>query len=178
MMRLVPDSPVSVFETNRLTLLQLTPDDATFILELVNDPAWLRFIGDRGVRTLEDARAYILKGPVASYERHGFGLYLVKRKEDGALIGICGLLKRDTLPDVDVGFAFLPQFTRQGYGFEAAAATLTYGHRVLGLQRIVAVTSPDNVASIRLLERLGFRFEKMIRLSADAPEISLYGSDL
>jgi len=166
---------MTVFETSRLALSRLTPDDAAFILELVNDPAWLRFIGDRGVRTLDDARGYILKGPVASYEKHGFGLFLVKRKEDGAPIGMCGLLKRETLPDVDVGFAFLPQFTRQGYGYEAASASITYGRRVLGLKRIVAVCSPDNTASISLLEKLGLKYEKPVRLTPEADEISLYG---
>ena len=169
---------MTVFETTRLTLRRLTTDDATFILELVNDPSWLRFIGDRGVRTLEDARAYLLKGPMASYERYGFGLFLVRRKEDGQSIGICGLLKRDVLPDVDIGFAFLPQFTRMGYAFEAASATLGYGRGALALKQIVAVTSPGNAASVRLLEKLGLKFEKMVRLTAEAPEISLYGVDL
>jgi len=165
-------------ETSRLSLHRLTTDDAEFILELVNDPSWLRFIGDRGVKTLDDARAYILKGPaVSSYERFALGQFLVRRKADGVAIGICGLLKRPALEDVDVGFAFLPQFTRQGYAFEAATAILAYGRRELGLIRIVAVTSPDNSASIRLLEKLGLRFEKNIRLSADAPELRLYGSD-
>lgn len=166
------------FETSRLTLHPLTPDDAAFILVLVNDPSWLRFIGDRGVKTLDDARAYISKGPaVSSYERFVLGHFLVRRKDDGVAIGICGLLKRATLEDVDVGFAFLPPFTRQGYAFEAVAATLAYGRRELGLTRIVAVTSPDNAASIRLLEKLGLSYEKNVRLSADAPEISLYGSN-
>jgi RimJ/RimL family protein N-acetyltransferase len=168
---------VNEYETDRLALRRLTPDDAEFVLGLLNDPSWLRFIGDRGVRTLDDARAYILKGPVASYERHGFGLFLTVRKEDGIPIGICGLLKRDTLPDADVGFAFLPQFWSKGYGFEAAAATLAYGRKAHGLKRIVAVTSPDNAGSIRVLEKLGLRYEKMIRLTPDAAEIKLFGID-
>ena len=164
-----------IFETSRLSVRRLTLEDAPFILELVNDPAWLRYIGDRGVRNLEDARAYLTKGPLASYERFGFGLFLVGRKEDQASIGICGLLKRDTLPDVDIGFAYLPAFTRQGYAFEAASGTLTYGRDHLGLKRVIAICSPENAASIRLLERLGFRFERPVRMAADAAEISLYG---
>ena len=168
---------MTVLETSRLRLRRLTADDASFILELVNDPAWLRYIGDRGVRNADDARAYLAKGPLASYERHGFGLNLVERKADGAALGICGLLKRDTLPEVDVGFAYLPQFTGQGYAHEAATATLAHGRNVLGLTRIVAITSPENQPSVRLLTKLGLVFEKTIRLTPEAPEVSLYGVD-
>jgi RimJ/RimL family protein N-acetyltransferase len=100
--------------TERLELVHLTLEDAPFILELVNDPAWLRFIGDRGVRTLAQAEAYLQDGPLASYATHGFGLYLVRRKSDGAPLGMCGLLKRPSLPQPDIGFAYLPQFTGQG----------------------------------------------------------------
>ena len=109
-----------VLETDRLILRQLSIEDDAFILELVNDPLWLRFIGDRGVRTLDEARNYILKGPVAMYERAGFGLYLVERKIDGVPMGICGLIKRDVLDDVDLGFAFLPEYRGQGYATESA----------------------------------------------------------
>jgi RimJ/RimL family protein N-acetyltransferase len=168
---------VIVLETDRLILRHLAPDDAAFILELLNDPGWLRFIGDRGIRTIEEARAYILKGPVVSYERHGFGLYLAARKADKVPIGICGLLKRDALPDVEVGFALLPQFYGQGYAFEAAAASMAHGRSRLGLTRIAAVTVPGNERSIHLLEKLGLRFEKMIQLSANAPEIKLFVSE-
>jgi len=168
---------VIILETDRLILRRLVPDDAAFILELLNDPGWLRFIGDRGVRTLDDARAYILKGPVVSYERHGFGLYLTARKVDNVPIGICGLLRRAALPDVEVGFALLPQFCGQGYALEAAAASLAHGRSQLGLKRIAAVTVPGNERSIRLLEKLGLRFEKMIQLSAGAPEIKLFASE-
>ncbi len=166
-----------VFETERLVLRRLEPDDAPFILELLNDPGWLRFIGDRGVRNLEDARAYILKGPVASYARHGFGLYLTVRKTDGAPIGICGLLKREDLPDVEVGFALLPQFCGQGYALEAAAASIAHGRSQLGLKRIAAVTAPGNERSIHLLEKLGFRFEKTARLSVNTSEVNLFAAE-
>ena len=169
---------MSVIETPRLALRQLTPDDAAFILALLNDPTWLRFIGDRGIRSLADARAYILNGPVASYTQHGFGLWLVSRKADAVPVGLCGLLKRDVLDDVDLGFAFLQPHQAQGYGEESAAATLVYARSILGLQRLVAVTSPDNAGSIRLLEKLGLCYEKMIRLAPAAEEIRLFAINL
>ncbi len=165
---------MNVLETNRLALRQLAIEDAGFILELVNEPAWLRFIGDRGVRTLEDARAYILKGPIDSYRRFGFGLYLTELKADRIPIGICGLVKRDSLPDVDIGFAFLPKFWGQGYAQESASAVLAFAQNTLGLKRLVAVTNPDNQRSIRVLEKLGLRFEKIVRLSEDGPELKLF----
>ena len=165
---------MNVIETPRLALRQLTVEDDAFIYELVNDPAWLRFIGDRGVRTVADARAYILKGPVASYAQHGFGLWLTLRKAGGVPIGMCGLIKRETMEDVDVGFAILPEFREQGYAFESASASLNYGRDVLKLKRIVAVCSPDNAGSIRVLEKLGLRYEKMIRMTPDAAEIKLF----
>ena len=161
-----------------MTLRRLETGDAEFILGLLNDPSFLRFIGDKGVRTLDDAREYISNGPVASYERFGFGLYLTERKEDRVPIGICGLLKRESLKDVDMGFAFLPQFWSKGYAFEAASAVMAHGRNVLGLGRIVAITSPDNEASIRLLEKLGLKFESMARLSEDSPEIRLFASEV
>jgi len=165
---------VKILDTTRLTLRQLTPDDAAFIHELLNDPTWLRFIGDRGIRNLDDARSYIANGPVASYAQHGFGLWLVERRTDRVATGICGLLKRATLPDVDIGFAFLEKYQRLGYGSECAAATLAYGRDVLGLKKIVAVTQPDNAGSIRVLEKLGLRYEKMVQLSPTAPAVMLF----
>jgi RimJ/RimL family protein N-acetyltransferase len=173
----VLDNPVSVLETDRLVLRRLSFDDAAFILQLLNEPSFLRFIGDKGVRTLDDARNYILSGPIASYERFGFGLYLTQLKASGVPIGICGLLKRDALKDVDLGFAFLPQFWRNGYAFESAAAVMAYGRNAFGLKRIVAITSPDNEASIGVLERLGFGFEEMVRMSKD-DEVKLFGVNL
>ena len=164
-----------VLETDRLVLRRLTLNDAPFIVELLNEPSFLRFIGDRGVRDLQTARQYLLKGPVASYEKHGFGLNLVFLKESGDPIGICGLLKRDTLPDPDLGFAFLPAHWRKGYAAESAAAILTHGRRAFGLERIVAITSPDNVASIGVLEKIGLRFERLTRLGDDPREVRLFG---
>jgi len=169
---------LTVIETNRLVLRRLSPDDAEFINELLNQPSFLRYIGDKEVRNSADAVRYIQTGPLASYERFGFGLYLVELKETGVPIGICGLLKRDSLPDVDIGFAFLPNFWSQGYAFESASAVMTYGRDVLGLRRIVAITSPDNDPSIRLLEKIGLRFERLIKLSEDQSEVRLFTSNV
>jgi RimJ/RimL family protein N-acetyltransferase len=165
---------MKILETDRLVVRQLTLDDAAFILELVNDPDWLRFIGDRGVRTLDDARNYLRNGPLAMYERVGFGLYLVERKSDGVSLGMCGLIKREGLDDVDIGFAYLPQFRAQGHAFEAASATLAYGRQTFDLKRIVAITSLDNDRSIQLLGKLGFTFEKIIQLSDGGEELKLF----
>lgn len=164
---------MKVLETDRLIIRWLTIEDAAFILELVNDPSWLRFIGDRGVRALEDARNYILKGPVEMYGRLGFGLYLVELKDEGVPIGTCGLIKRDSLKDVDIGFAFLPSFRGRGYAYEAASAVLAYGKNTLGLERIVAIVSPGNDRSIRLLEKLGLQFEQRVQLS-ERDEVKLF----
>jgi RimJ/RimL family protein N-acetyltransferase len=168
---------MQIIETERLALRELDATDAPFILRLVNDPSWLRFIGDRGIRTVADAEGYIAKGPAVSYAQHRFGLWLVSRKADGAPLGMCGLLKRDTLDDVDIGFAFLPEFGGQGYAREAAVATLAHGRAAFGLKRIVAITAPDNTRSIQLLGKLGFRFERMIRLVPDKPETKLFASE-
>jgi len=166
-----------VLETARLTLRHLSIGDAEFILRLLNEPSFLRYIGDKGVRNLDDARQYILNGPVASYERNGFGLYLVELKDDGTPIGISGLVKRDTLPEPDIGFAFLPAYWSQGYAVESAAAVMTYAREVLGLTRIAAITSPDNNASEKLLGKIGLRFERMIKLSDDGDEAKLFASE-
>lgn len=166
-----------LFETDRLALSKLTAEDAPFILELLNDQAFLKYIGDRKVRTLEEARMYILNGPIKSYRKHGFGLYLTTLKKYGTPIGICGLLKRDNLDDADIGFAFLPEFRRQGFGYEATSATLQYGRDQLGLKRIVAITQANNKGSIRLLEKLEMQYQRIIRLSENEPELQLYGRD-
>jgi RimJ/RimL family protein N-acetyltransferase len=167
-----------VLETNRLRLRRLEVDDADFILRLLNEPSFLQNIGDKGVRTRDDARLYILNGPIASYEKFGFGLYLVELRESGAPVGICGLLKRDVLEDVDIGYALIPEFWSKGYAVESVSAVMSYASKVLGLKRVVAVVNPDNQSSIRLLERIGFRFERMVRLSDGGPEIKLFASDV
>jgi RimJ/RimL family protein N-acetyltransferase len=163
-----------VCETLRLRLRHLIPHDAAFILELLNEPEFIRNIGDREVRTLEDARRYIRSGTVTGYEKSGFGLYLVELREDGTPIGVCGLLKRDYLQDVDVGFALRETFRNRGYAFEAACAVMRHGQQVLGLGRIVAITAPDNHASIKLLRRLGLEFERNIQVPDVARETSLF----
>lgn len=168
---------MNVLETARLTLRRLIVDDAPFVLELLNDPAWLRFIGDRGVRTVDEATKYILAGPVAMYEQLGFGLYLTERKSDRVPLGLCGLIKREGLADVDIGFAFLPQFRGCGYAFEAATATMAYGRCTFGLKRIVGITSPENDASIRLLEKIGLKYECLVRLPKFGAESMLFAWD-
>ncbi|WP_225411621.1 GNAT family N-acetyltransferase [Stigmatella hybrida] len=165
---------MKVLETDRLLLRRLSTEDAEFILKLVNEPSWLRFIGDKGVRNLDDARNYLLTGPLAMYSRFGFGLYHVSLKDSGLPIGLCGLIRRETLPDVDIGFAFLPGFWSQGYGYEAASSVLAYGFHTLGLKRIVAITSLDNHSSIKLLGRLGLTFERLITLSAGGETLRLF----
>lgn len=170
--------PAPVLRTARLALDRITEDDAAFILTLLNEPSFLQFIGDRGVRTLDDARAYIAAGPVASYDAHGFGLYLVRRTADDAPVGMCGLLRRPTLDDADVGFAFLPSFWGQGYAREAAAAVLTHAKRDFGLTRLVAIVSPGNTASTRLLDALGLRYEETRRLTPQDKEVQIFGCTL
>src|SRR5580698_5337536 len=164
----------SVIRTARLDLRELDPGDAEFILELLNEPGFIRFIGDKGVRTLADARDYIHHGPKDSYARNGFGLYAACLR-DGTPIGMCGLVKRDGLDDPDVGFAFLSRYWSKGYAVESAGAVLSYAVEVLHLERIVAITSPDNWSSIAVLEKIGFKFERMIRLVDHSPELKLFG---
>ena len=160
---------MAICETERLRLRHLSGSDAEFILDLLNDPDFVRGIGDRAVRTLAEARHYILTGPVASYERFGFGLYLVETRQPMRSIGICGFLRRDSHPDVEIGFAFLPAGRGQGYAQEAATAALGFGTRSLRMTRIVALTALDNQRSGKLLEKLGFQFERTICLAGLEP---------
>jgi RimJ/RimL family protein N-acetyltransferase len=168
-----------LLETPRLRLRPFTLEDASFIVVLLNSPGWLAFIGDRGVRTDEDARRYLAAGPIASYaQHHGLGLYRVARREDDAPVGMCGLLRRDTLPDVDVGFALLPEHCGCGYASEAAEAVIAHGRAAFGLRRVAGITKPDNVASIRVLEKLGLRFQREITLPPQHETLSYYARDL
>lgn len=162
-----------VIDTSRLHLRFLAPDDAPFILALLNDADFLRYIGDRGVRTLEDATAYITNGPVAMYEQHGHGLYLVIERDTLVPAGICGVLKRDTLDEPDLGFAFLPAFRGRGYAREAASATVDFARITLGLPSLAAVVQADNDRSVRLLIALGFRHAGTVRLAPDAQDLLL-----
>ena len=165
-------------ETARLTLRRLELEDAAFIVRLLNEPSFIENIGDRAVRSIEDAHRYLREGPMAMYEDYGFGLWHVARNSDGAAVGTCGLLKRDNLPDVDIGYAFLPEFWGLGYAIEAAEATMRHGAGKFGLKRIIAVVSQGNNASIRVLEKLGMRHERMFAMRPDEPEVRLYGRTL
>jgi RimJ/RimL family protein N-acetyltransferase len=166
---------MSLIETARLQLRHLDYDDAPFIVDLLNQEAFIHFIGDKGVRDIAGACEYLRQGPLESYWRHGFGLYLTSLRDGGTPIGICGLVKRDALEDVDVGFAFLPQYAGRGYATESAAAVLEHGYRVFRLKRIVGITAPDNQASIAVLQKIGLRFERLVRLGADGKQVNLFG---
>jgi RimJ/RimL family protein N-acetyltransferase len=168
---------MKIIETERLLLRLFTEDDAEFVFELVNEPGWIQNIGDRGVGTIEDARRFIANRLAASYERFGFGLYLVELKESGASAGMCGLVKRDSLEDVDIGFAFLERFWSKGYALESAAVVLDYAQNALGLKRIAAIVSPGNQGSIKLLEKLNLHFERMIKMPGEDEEIKLFARD-
>jgi ribosomal-protein-alanine N-acetyltransferase len=161
-------------ETDRLLLRYVTPGDAAFILKLLNEPSFIENIGDKRVRTLEEASQYLIDGPLKSYARYGHGLYLVELRHSIQPIGMCGLLKRDRFRDVDLGYAFLPEFWSRGYAYEAASAVLTFGRSSLGLSRILALVSPGNAASIKMLRKLGFAFAGFAKLEANAPDVCLY----
>jgi RimJ/RimL family protein N-acetyltransferase len=163
-----------IVETQRLLIRELTIDDAEFIFRLVNEPSFLENIGDKGVRNLEDARQFILNGPWASHRERGYGQFLVELKEGGDPIGVCGLLYRESLNLSDVGGAFLPQYWGRGFAPEAARAVIEYGRSTLGIGSIVALTKKDNLPSIRVLEKLGMSFEKIVKMSDDDPGTALY----
>jgi RimJ/RimL family protein N-acetyltransferase len=167
---------MNVLQTGRLWLRELASDDAAFMRQLLNEPTFVHFIGDRGVRSLDDARSYIAHGPVASYAREGFGLYLVVLKQDVVPIGICGLLRRPGSEDVEIGFAFLRRFWSAGYAFESAAAVMAHAAGTLGLKRITAITSPQNLASIRLLRKLGLQSQRRW-CAPDGAELELFASN-
>jgi len=174
----ISNPTLRVIETERLSLRQFFLADAAFIRELLNEPSFIQNIGDRGVRTLSDAEKYLETGPIASYARNGFGLYLVLLKESNEPIGMAGLIKRDTLEDVDVGYAFLPRYWSKGYAIESVLALMEYAKNIVRLQRVVAIVDPANQGSIRVLEKAGFQFEKMVRLSDDDIELKLFGIEI
>ena len=163
-----------VIQTERLILRKFTLNDADFMLELLNTPAWLRFIGDRNVRTIEEAEQYLLNGNIRSYQEYGFGFYVVVIKETQKSIGICGIVKREGLEDVDIGFAFFQQFMGNGYGYEAASAVLNYALNDLKIKRIIAIVDPENAVSISLIKKIGLQFEKMVQLSQKDIELMLF----
>ena len=169
---------MKILETKRLILQKVSLEDASIILALLNEPSFIRNIGDRGVRTFEDASKYISNRLIASYKNFGFGIYLVVLKDTGSAVGICGLVKRDGLDDVDIGYAFFPQYWEKGYASEAAQAVKEYARNTIGLDRLVAITDPANQGSIRVLEKIGLKFEKRVKLSEDDIELNLYVADL
>jgi RimJ/RimL family protein N-acetyltransferase len=166
----------SILETNRLSLRHFTKDDAPFMLKLLNEPTWIQYIGDRHVRTVEEAERYLQDGSIRSYTDHGFGFYAVQLKESGMVIGTCGFAKRDYLEHPDFGFAYLPDYTGQGLAIEMAVATMAYAEEVLKLPHLQAITTPDNKRSIQLLLKVGFRYERTFQL--DGEELFLFGAPL
>ena len=167
-----------MLETERLTLSPFSCRDSEFILELVNEPAFIRYIGDRHVRTLDDAMEYLRKGPIESYELNGFGLYLVGRKDDQAPLGMCGLVKREEFEYPDLGFAFLEKYWANGYAHESSLATIDHAANKLGMNRIIAIADTDNKRSIMLLHKLGFHFEHLVCMPGETKEISRYARDI
>jgi RimJ/RimL family protein N-acetyltransferase len=165
---------MNILETERLILREIVEQDAEFIYDLVNQPSFVKYIGNRNVHSVETAREFIENRYRQSYREHGFGLYAVELKENNTPIGICGFVRRDTLPDADIGFAFLPQFERKGYAFESADAVMKYGRDVLKLAKVLAITTQNNEASGKLLEKLGFKFENLIKQPNDETELKLF----
>jgi len=163
-----------VLNTPRLALRWFGADDAGTIVELLNDPAWKRFIGERNVHTDDEARAWIAERLVAPCWRQGFGLWAMERRSDGEVLGMCGLVKRDSLPEIDLGYALLPRHRGQGYVREAAAACLDYAVDVLGLRRVLAITRAENEASIQVLQKLGMVLERRATLAGDDHEVTVF----
>lgn len=161
-------------ETERLRIRNFALGDSAFILRLLNEPSFIQYIADKGARTLDQAGDYLLNGPIKSYETHGHGLYAVELQGSSELIGMCGLIKREQFADIDLGYAFLPEFWSKGYAHEAASAVLAYGERSLGLTGTIALVSPDNTPSIKLLEKLGFAYSREIKMDEGDPGTALY----
>jgi RimJ/RimL family protein N-acetyltransferase len=155
---------MSVIETSRLSLREVSVADAEFIFTLMTGQAYLQFIGDRGIRTVKDAEEYIRGKFVPSYRKFGYGSYLVELKPAARPIGVCGFVRRDSLDHPDIGFAFVREYWGHGFAYEAAGAVLDYGFEQLGMRVVLGITSPENHASIRLLEKLGLRYQKMFRV--------------
>jgi len=165
---------MKILETERLNLRTIEPDDAAFYYELVNDPTWLEFIGDKGIHSVEAARIAIIDGPMAMQKAHGHSLYVMERKSDGQPLGLCGLIKRDTLPDVDVGYAIRPAHFGQGYTYEAAVAVVAYARARLRMKRLLGLTDPGNINSINLLAKLGLRFVERRNLPPNDRATNIY----
>ncbi len=169
---------MKILETERLALRTFNVDDAAFYFDLWKQPKWIQFIGDKKFKSLDDARESLVKGPMDMFNRLGFSLYHVSLKDGGTPIGMCGLIKRDALDDVDIGYGLLPEFEGKGYAHEAAAATLAFAKNHFGIKRIVAIVTPNNFASINLLEKIGLRYEKAITLAGGGEELKLFAVEI
>lgn len=169
---------MQILQTERLILRCFTPDDAAFVFKLMNEPGWKQFIGDRGIDTEAAAGAYIEAKLIASYKQYGFGLYAVQLREKEILIGMCGLVKRDWLDDVDIGFALLACYEGQGYAAEAARATLNYAYEKKALCRVAAITAANNNRSITLLKRIGMAYQGSVKPAADVDPVELYAIEM
>jgi len=153
-----------LIETDRLVLREFKLDDAEFVLKLVNEPSWLENIGDKNVHTIADAEGYISTGPLQSYQENGYGLWMAELKLQSVPVGMCGLVKREFFSEPDVGFAFLPEYWGLGFASEAGRATLEYAQNTLNISRVLGITSLDNVGSMRVLEKIGLKYEKLVNL--------------
>ena len=170
---------MKIAETQRLILTKITEDDAPFILELMNTPGWLKFIGDRNIKTVSEARDYIKKNQLKCYEDYGFGYYKILLKSENLKpIGTSGLLKRDTLEHIDVGFSLLPNYYKKGYGFEAANTILNLAKTQFKIKTVCAITLPSNIASIRLLKKLGLSLKKEVKPFEDDETLLLFEKTL
>jgi RimJ/RimL family protein N-acetyltransferase len=170
--------PSALFTSDRLSIRKFTLDDAPFIFELLNEPDWIKFIGDRHIKTPEDAKNYIVNVLFSIYRKYDFGPYLIALKENEKPVGMTSLIKRDALSNVDLGFAFLKKYRAQGYAFEAVKATQNYAHNTLGIVALLAITNPDNAASVHLLKKSGFVFDKKIRLPGESEDLLLFAETL
>jgi RimJ/RimL family protein N-acetyltransferase len=165
-----------ILTTERLVLREFTEEDDLFIIELVNTEDWLKYIGDKNIKTRQQAKEYLVKGPIKSYQENGYGLFLVELKDSKIPIGMCGIINRPTLENPDIGFAFLPQYVGQGFGYEIAQSTINYAQNELRINKVLAITIPENLASIKLLTKLGLKFQKSIKFSNDSAELMLYST--
>ena len=165
---------MAVIETERLSLSHLTLDDCDFIIELLNEPSFSRYIGDKGVRTVDDARQYLEEGPICQYREFGYGLYRVVEKGTGRSVGICGLVNREAFDTPDLGFAFLKAYWSQGYATESSAAVMRHARDELGMDRVIAMADGENQRSTRVLDKLGFTFETMVTMPDETEEVRQY----
>ena len=166
---------MKILETERLVLRQLTEADAAFFMKLANTPSWLKYIGDRNIKSIEASKKYLRDGSIKSYKERGFGFYMVELQENNDLLGVCGLIKRDTLEDVDIGFAFMPEAEGKGFGYESAYSVLNYAKNKLKINRIIAITVPENERSIGLIKKIGLTYEKMVKLEDDGEDLMQFG---